>query len=135
YRNRSFDKLDSLSLPLNITEKNPVLIVGQGLAGTNVAFRLQQLNIPFKVVDNRHLNSASMVAAGLFNPLVFKWITKSWKARLLLSEAINTYQSMEHLLGGKYLDCKPLVRIIASAQEQKQWQRRENQEDYNNLIL
>jgi glycine oxidase len=124
-----------LSVPEHLTVNHPVLIVGQGLAGTNMAFRLYQLGIPFKVLDNHHKNSASMVAAGLFNPLVFKWITKSWKARLLLSEAVKTYQSMEHLLGGKYLDSKPLVRIIASAQEQKQWQRRENQEDYSGLVL
>lgn len=76
-----------------------------------------------------------MVAAGLFNPLVFKWITKSWKARLLLSEANSTYKSLEQLLGGKYIDNQPLIRIIASAQEQKQWMRRENQEDFENLIL
>jgi glycine oxidase len=124
-----------LSFPVDITEKNPVLIVGQGLAGTNVAFKLLQLKIPFKVIDNRHHNSASMVAAGLFNPLVFKWITKSWKARLLLSEANSTYRSLEQLLGGKYIENQPLIRIIASAQEQKQWQRRENQEDFENLIL
>lgn len=76
-----------------------------------------------------------MVAAGLFNPLVFKWITKSWKARLLLSEALITYQSIEQLLGGEYIDSQPLVRIIASEQEQKQWQRRENQEDFEGLVL
>lgn len=76
-----------------------------------------------------------MVAAGLFNPLVFKWITKSWKARILLSEALSTYKDMEQLLGGQYIDIQPLVRIIASAQEEKQWQRRENQEDYSNLVL
>jgi len=112
----------------------PILIVGQGLAGTVVAFKLLQSGYNVQVIDNQHHNASSMVAAGLYNPLVFKWITKSWNARALLKDAKSTYRDLEVYLKNSFIHEEPLVRIIASSPELAQWQRRENQEDFDGLI-
>jgi glycine oxidase len=112
----------------------PVLVVGQGIAGTVVAYKLLQGGYHVHVIDNSHHNASSMVAAGLFNPLVFKWITKSWNARALLREANSTYHDLELFLESQFIHPEALVRIIASAPELAQWQRRENQEDFDGLI-
>lgn len=105
------------------------LIVGQGLAGTVAAFHLLQRGQSVLVVDNHHLNCASKVAAGLYNPFVFKWITKSWMADELLQELETTYRRMETLLGIKFFHPTGIERIIASNNEQKQWERKSQRPD------
>lgn len=45
------------------------LIVGQGLAGSILALKLQQHGKSVLVIDNEHHGSASQVAAGLINPI------------------------------------------------------------------
>jgi flavin-dependent dehydrogenase len=57
------------------------IIVGQGLAGTILAETLMQQNKTVCVIDNNK-NVCSTIAAGLWNPIVFKRITKSWKAEI-----------------------------------------------------
>ena len=106
-----------------------VLIVGQGLAGTVAAFHLIQRGKSVLVVDNHHHNCASKVAAGLYNPFVFKWITKSWMADELLPELENTYMAMESMLGAKFFHPTGIERIIASSNEQKQWERKSQRPD------
>lgn len=52
------------------------IIVGQGLAGTLLAYQMHKNNIPFKIIVDPIQKSASEIAAGLINPLVFKRLTK-----------------------------------------------------------
>ena len=56
------------------------LIIGGGLAGTTLAWKLQEKNIPFLIVDDPQLSRSTRAAAGLFNPLVFKKLNKVWRA-------------------------------------------------------
>ncbi|MGE5447336.1 MAG: FAD-dependent oxidoreductase, partial [Bacteroidales bacterium] len=58
--------------------KVDVIIVGQGLAGTLLAFELLKLGQSFVVIDQPGIIKASSVAAGIINPVVFRRMTKSW---------------------------------------------------------
>jgi flavin-dependent dehydrogenase len=55
-------------------------IIGQGLAGTSVARRIEQAGKSVLVIDDGLKSSSSLVAAGMWNPIVFKRLNKSWKA-------------------------------------------------------
>jgi glycine oxidase len=56
------------------------IIVGQGLAGSILAEEFcSKTNTSFIIIDSGK-NVSSNVAAGLWNPIVFKRITKSWRA-------------------------------------------------------
>jgi glycine/D-amino acid oxidase-like deaminating enzyme len=45
------------------------LIIGQGLAGSILAYELIARGQRIMVIDNDHLGSASKVAAGIINPI------------------------------------------------------------------
>src|SRR5690606_26503052 len=89
----------SFDYPFLSMLKSRVLIIGQGLAGTVLCHELEQRGIQAVVVDNSHHRSASKVAAGLFNPFVFKWTTKSWNIDAVLPVMQQTYTQLEDLLG------------------------------------
>lgn len=54
------------------------LIVGQGLAGSLVAWHCLNSGCAIKVVDSSHKQQASGVAAGIYQPLIFKNLHTTW---------------------------------------------------------
>ncbi len=83
--------------------QKPILIVGQGLAGTWLSFFFRKANIDFRIIDNNHFQSSSAVAAGLINPIVPKRLTKTWMFDELFPDFISsTYCELETRLGNQY---------------------------------
>ena len=80
-------------------EETEVLIIGQGLAGTCLSWWLHQAGISFKIIDRPDLNSASMRAAGLINPITGRRLVKTWMIEELLPFAENMYREMGIFLG------------------------------------
>lgn len=72
------------------------IIVGQGIAGTILAFELLKRNKKVKVVDEFQANSSSRIALGIYNPLVLKWFTRSWKAEVQLKKLNNFCKDFEN---------------------------------------
>lgn len=77
----------------------PVLIVGQGLAGTALGLELEAAGVPFVVASNGHATAASRVAAGLINPVTGQRFVKSWRVDELLPVARAAYARWEQMLG------------------------------------
>ena len=95
-------------------------IIGWGLAGATLSWNLFQNGSTIVVYDSGK-NHSSRVAAGLVNPIVFKRLTKSWKADLLLPFAEKFYKDLEEILDKKFLSNKSIKRIFASIEEQNNW--------------
>ncbi len=76
-----------------------ILIVGQGLAGTVLAWKLEQAGLAFAVIDAGHEQAASRAAAGIINPITGRRLVKSWRVDELLPLARDTYREMEQALG------------------------------------
>jgi len=104
-------------------EHHRFIIVGQGLAGTLLSFFLLEQQIEHVVIAHPNQPSASQVAAGMYNPLVFKRITKSWKADLLLPFMHQVYERFEKLLQKKFTYPLPIARLI-HPDEKKLWESR-----------
>lgn len=100
------------------------LIVGQGLVGTVLAHKLLQLGKSVIVIDNSHHHSASLVAAGLYNPFIFKYVTKSWNADELLPEMRRTYREIQSAINTEILHETGLIRFVGSDHEQKAWKKK-----------
>lgn len=101
-------------------------ILGQGPAGTCLAFRFLEEGIPFMIFDNHHESSSAMVAAGLWNPIVFKRITTSWLADAVIDEMENFYPKTEALTGGKYFFPGFNIRLHSSAHERHEWEEKQD---------
>lgn len=76
-----------------------LLIVGQGLAGTMLAWECERAGIPFTIADEGHAQAASRVSAGIINPITGQRIVKSWRVDTLLPLAREAYRSLERALG------------------------------------
>ena len=73
------------------------LIVGMGIAGASLAIELISRNKRILVTDNYDPNSASRVAAGMFNPVTSKVRNFTWMADQLFPYLDNFYRSAEKL--------------------------------------
>ena len=85
-----------------MNKKTDYIIVGQGLAGSILALTLLKKGKSVVVIDNATQNTASKIAAGLYNPVVFKRLVKSWLADDLLPYMDEFYPEMEKLLGAEF---------------------------------
>ena len=101
-------------------EKQGYTVIGFGLAGAVLCWRLYRRNIPFRVVDSGK-NTASKVAAGISNPVVFKRLTKSWMIDELLPEAEGLYSQIEADLGVPIIRRANIRRVFASVEEENNW--------------
>lgn len=98
-------------------------IVGQGLAGTLLAHEMWQNKIDFRIVTSPQKSKASMVAAGMINPVVFKRMTKSWMVDELLPVMKETYNELENILGERFFFEKDILKPL-SEQEMLLWKER-----------
>ncbi len=101
--------------------KTSCIIIGQGIAGTCLAWQLRQRNIPFLVVDGDNLTSASAVSSGLINPITGRNYNLSWMMEELLVQAHAVYGSIEITTGKKYRRLKPIWRCLHNIAEENSW--------------
>lgn len=92
--------------------KVDVIIVGQGLAGTLLAFELLKLGKSFVVIDQPGIACASSVAAGIINPLVFRRMTKSWRVDEAFSVMETAYHELEKLLNTSIYNRCRILKIL-----------------------
>ncbi|SNY94449.1 NAD(P)/FAD-dependent oxidoreductase [Flagellimonas pacifica] len=96
------------------------LIVGLGLAGISFCEKLEREGKTFKVISDDSQQS-SLVAGGLYNPVILKRFTMAWNAKDQMERALPFYKSLEQKLNVK-LDHKiPVLRKFASVEEQNLW--------------
>lgn len=99
----------------------PLLIVGQGLAGTILACKLLDNNIPFNIIDNPVKFTASKVASGLYNPIVLKRMKPVWNASKFMENIADFYSTWEMLLGVSFHEKLDIIRLFSSIEEQNNW--------------
>jgi glycine oxidase len=97
------------------------LLIGQGLAGTALSFRLLEKNKKIVVLDLPEGNNSSRIAAGLYNPVTGKKMVRTWLADLLFPEIEPFYEKIENLTGKKFLVKKNIFRPFLSVEEQNEW--------------
>ena len=96
------------------------IIVGSGLAGILFAEVLIRNNKSFIVIDDASQQS-SVVAGGLYNPVILKRFSEVWRAKEQLDLALPVYKHLEDVLQVK-LDYKiPVKRLFNSVEEQNNW--------------
>ncbi len=94
-----------------------VIIVGQGFAGTAVAWALASRGIDFVVVDNEVPQTSSRVAAGLVTPVTGKRAVKSWGWDEAWERAESFYPEIERRTDTKFWTTQPSLRLFDSDEE------------------
>ena len=97
------------------------LLIGQGLAGTSLGYRLQKAGKKIKLIDLPAENKSSRIAAGLYNPVTGRKMVKTWNADLLFPEIEPFYKEMEGITQQKFLQESAIYRPFVSIEEQNEW--------------
>lgn len=111
------------------------LVVGQGIAGTVLSYKLIQKGYSVKIIDDGHQTSSSMKAAGIINPITGRSYVKSWKIDELIPVARSSYSAFENLLGGQYFSEHNIVRVLGSVFEENKWSSRLLDDAYTQYII
>ena len=96
------------------------LIVGSGLAGISFAETAIQHQKSILVIDNQSQN-ASLIAGGLYNPVILKRFSEVWQAQQQLQVLDTFYQKLESKLKIKADYKIPILRKFFSVEEQNNW--------------
>ncbi|MBP6311167.1 MAG: FAD-binding oxidoreductase [Flavobacteriales bacterium] len=99
------------------------IILGHGLAGAVLAEVLQQRGLSIHVFNERRNGNASLVAAGVVNPIVFKRDIPSWRAGELLPIADGFYTDLQARYGIDLWHPLPMVKVFPTPIERDQWER------------
>lgn len=97
------------------------LLIGQGIAGTALAYRLKQAGKKIRIIDEPGANNSSRVAAGLYNPVTGRKMVKTWKADSLFPVIKPFYRELEQLTGIEFLTEKAIYRPFLTIEEQNEW--------------
>lgn len=103
-----------------IPMKLDYIIVGFGIAGMCFAEQLRKRKKSYIIFENNSQNS-SLVAGGVYNPVVLKRFTPVWNAQEQLKYAIPFYDQIEKDFQKKYHDRFDILRLFKSVEEQNEW--------------
>lgn len=97
----------------------PILIVGQGLAGTVLGLELERAGLSFVIADPGHAHTASHAAAGIINPITGRRLVKTPRIEELFTLARTTYQAIERQLGIPLWRELRMRRLFQDARERR----------------
>ncbi|MEO5890963.1 MAG: FAD-dependent oxidoreductase [Ferruginibacter sp.] len=116
-------------------KKINTLIVGQGIAGSLVAFMLHLRNMPFVVIDPALANTSSRIAAGMFTPVSGKRKTINLHTLNQIPFAIQIYQELEKLLDARLLHLQNIHQVYHSVAERNELTSKLNNADFAKFII
>jgi len=111
------------------------LVVGQGIAGSLVAFMLHRKNVSCIIIDPGYANTASKVAAGMFTPVSGKRKIIHENVLQQISFAIDTYKEIGELIGKNILHLENIYEIPVSKEEQNILDKRSGEEKFEKYIF
>ena len=110
------------------------LIIGQGLAGSLLAWYLIQKKQSVVIVDDASIDSASLAAAGIINPVTGKRLVKSWQVDACLPAAKQCYLTLQQQFRTPIFHSLPVYRLFQNEQDIELWQLRSSENAYADYL-
>ncbi len=104
-----------------------ILIVGQGLAGTLLAWEFERAGIAFAITDGGQAPMATAAAAGIINPVTGRRLVKSWRIDTLLPAARTVFRELEEVLSVPLWRDMRVRRFFADDREREVFARKWSQ--------
>jgi len=102
-------------------KKVDYIIVGFGIAGAALALQLRRRGFTVMIYDQPYEHQASRVAAGLFNPVTGKLMSRTWNADKLFPYLHDFYREAEKITGESFFHPMPICIPFKSIEEQNDW--------------
>lgn len=106
------------------------IIVGQGLAGTTLAWHLLEGGERVLILDPDRPNTASKIAAGLITPITGQRLALSWRVDEMLAAARAFYARIERRIGVPFFYPRPAIRLFQNDAEREIWSKRRLNDSY-----
>lgn len=102
-------------------------IVGQGLSGSILAYKLMQKGQAVKII-NQYLpqSTSSWVAGGIFNPVTGRRMNLTWLADEIFANLYAFYPAIEKELAIQCFYPKDVIRLFDNIENQNDWLGRAN---------
>jgi glycine/D-amino acid oxidase-like deaminating enzyme len=110
------------------------ILVGQGLAGTTLAWHLQAAGWRTLLLDAGETATASRVAAGLMTPITGLRLTLNWQSPNAFDEAIAFYRGIESRTRSRFLIERDAVRLFDGATERRHLRARSVDAGYRSFV-
>jgi glycine oxidase len=124
--------------------KADYIIVGQGLAGSILAYLLLKRRQKVVIIDaysdetfrpialggKGDKKSSSRIAAGVINPITGMRFVKSWRIDEFLPVAQSLYQEIETVLGIQLWHERSIFRVLRTVEEENNWLLRKSYPEY-----
>jgi glycine/D-amino acid oxidase-like deaminating enzyme len=114
--------------------KADYLIVGQGIAGSMLAWFLLKENKSVLLIDNFNSSSSSNIAAGIIHPITGRRIVKTWMADELIPFARKAYWELEAYFKEKLFHELPILELLSTTKEVNDWNARAASAELNGYI-
>ena len=115
-------------------KKLDYLIIGQGIAGTTLAWILNLNNKEFYILNDEDHNTSSAAALGIYNPITGRNSVKTWNIDTLFYELEDLYLKIEKKIGKKILYKKDIYRPYKSNKNANEWNEKISNTKYKNYI-
>jgi len=102
--------------------KPTVVVVGGGLAGTVLGRTLQNRGWELELIDHPQPGAATLVAAGLWNPINFFRLIPGWRVEEALAAMMAFFEAEEKDLGESFLHPMPYLQPIFRPDHVQQWE-------------
>lgn len=110
-------------------------IVGQGIAGTLMAWHLLKAGKNVCIIDNFHQGASSALAAGIVNPITGRNYVRSWRIHELLPIAEEVYSEMSRELNAHIYTKINLLRCLYTVEDENNWLARTRDETVAHFML
>lgn len=110
------------------------IIVGQGLAGTTLAWHLTEAGERVLLLDAGRSISASRIAAGLITPITGQRLALSWRIEDMLSTARAFYARIEKRTRARFFHHRAAIRLFDGDLERDIWAKRQANASYRAFL-
>lgn len=108
-----------------------IAVVGSGLAGTTLAALLRtKFNQKVLLIDNPTLSNSSRIAAGIYNPVIFKRTTLTWNVDAIMESCQKHYSEYAELTKTDFHHPCKIMRVLSGYEEQNEWLRKSGIEKF-----
>lgn len=101
-----------------------IVILGQGLAGTALAWWCQWAGLRVMVIDRAAAVTSSKIAAGLMTPITGQRLVPTWRWHDFWPVAVNFYHRIEQATTSQFFYVGPMVRCFLGADDTQYFERR-----------
>lgn len=110
------------------------IVIGQGLAGTALAWSLQRSGSRVLLVDRDTETTSSKIAAGLITPITGQRLVRTWRFDELWPAAVAHYRRVERETGASLFRVGPMVRLFSGIAEGDAFERRLATKDVRKMV-